>query len=189
MPTLTSPPLSDDLIRLRLWREDDADAQLAGLTDPVFRRFSDGVPADRAAVVGRIRAIERLREQGTAIHWAVVVADEAGDASAAAPLLGEVSLSGIDQRQRRASMGYWLTPDARGRGVATRAVRLVAGWAFTGLGLARLELTCGPDNVASQRVAERCGFQREGLLRSHQTFQGGRRDSPVYGLLPHELTR
>ena len=50
-----------------------------------------------------------------------------------------------------------------------------------------LELTCGPDNLASQRVAERCGFTREGVLRSQLPFKGGRRDSVVFSLLPGEL--
>jgi RimJ/RimL family protein N-acetyltransferase len=86
-----------------------------------------------------------------------------------------------------AAAGYWLSPAARGRGLATRAVRLLARWAFGELGLARLELTCGPDNEASQQVAERCGFTREGLLRSHVPFKGGRRDSVLYSLLPGEL--
>ncbi len=67
------------------------------------------------------------------------------------------------------------------------AVRLLARWAFAELGLARLELTCGPDNEASQHVAERCGFSREGLLRSHVPFKGARRDSVIYSLLPGEL--
>jgi RimJ/RimL family protein N-acetyltransferase len=71
--------------------------------------------------------------------------------------------------------------------VVTHAVRLLAQWAFTGLGLARLELTCSTDNEASQRVARRCGFAREGVLRSHVPGQGGRRDTVVYGLLPGEL--
>lgn len=53
--------------------------------------------------------------------------------------------------------------------------------------MARAELTCGPDNAASQRVAERCGFVREGMLRSHMRFQGARRDTVVFGPLPGEL--
>jgi RimJ/RimL family protein N-acetyltransferase len=50
-----------------------------------------------------------------------------------------------------------------------------------------MELTCGPDNGGSQRVAERCGFTREGVLRSHIAFKGRRRDTVVFSLLPGEL--
>jgi hypothetical protein len=73
-------------------------------------------------------------------------------------------------------------PDAGGQGVAAQALRLLAGWAFRVLRLARLELFIEPDNVASQRVAERCGFVRE-LLRSRSVSKGRRRDSVVFGLL------
>ena len=86
-----------------------------------------------------------------------------------------------------AAIGYWLASEARDRGAATQAVRLLARWAFAELGLARLELTCGPQNEASQRVAERCGFTREGLLRSHVPFKGALRESVIYSLLPGEL--
>jgi RimJ/RimL family protein N-acetyltransferase len=102
-------------------------------------------------------------------------------------VLGCISLDEVRLDHGRAAVGYWLAPEARGRGAATQAVRLLARWAFAELGLARLELTCGPDNEASQRIAERCGFSREGLLRSHVPFKGGRRDSVIYSLLPGEL--
>lgn len=68
------------------------------------------------------------------------------------------------------------------------SVRLLARWAFAGLGVVRLELTCVPDNVASLRVAERCGFVREGILRSHVPFKEGRRDTVIFGLLPDEIS-
>lgn len=51
----------------------------------------------------------------------------------------------ISLEQGRAATGYWLAPQARGREVASTAVRLLAQWGFTELGLARVELTCGPD--------------------------------------------
>jgi RimJ/RimL family protein N-acetyltransferase len=76
---------------------------------------------------------------------------------------------------------------ARLVGQAVRGPPALARWAFAELGLARLELTCGPDNEASQRVAERAGFSREGILRSHVPFKGSRRDSVLYSLLPGEL--
>jgi RimJ/RimL family protein N-acetyltransferase len=102
-------------------------------------------------------------------------------------VLGGVSLYDINLEQARAATGYWLAPQARGRGVASCAVRLLAQWGFTKLGLARLELTCGPDNDASQRVAARCGFVREGVMRDHMSFKGGRRDTVIFSLLPGEL--
>jgi RimJ/RimL family protein N-acetyltransferase len=58
---------------------------------------------------------------------------------------------------------------------------------LTELGVERLYLTTAPDNIASQRVAERAGFTREGLLRSHLPIPGGRRDSVMYSLLPGDL--
>jgi RimJ/RimL family protein N-acetyltransferase len=71
--------------------------------------------------------------------------------------------------------------------VATHAVRLISRWAFNDLHVARLELTYGPDNRASQRVAERVGFAHEGVLRSHIPFKGARRDTVISSLLPGEL--
>lgn len=102
-------------------------------------------------------------------------------------MLGGGSLYDVDLENRRAAVGYWLADDGRGRGTATHAVRLIARWAFSELSLARLEITCGPDNDASMRVAERCGFVREGLRRSHRSFKGARRDTVIFGLLPGEL--
>jgi RimJ/RimL family protein N-acetyltransferase len=84
----------------------------------------------------------------------------------------------------RGSIGYWLLPEARGRGFATRAVRLVARWALRELGLARLQLLAEPSNEASQRVAERSGFTREGVLRSYTELDGRRLDYVMFSLLP-----
>ena len=84
-------------------------------------------------------------------------------------------------------LGYWVRASARGRGVATRAVRLLAGWAFDELAAGRLQLTTDPANHASQRVAEKAGFQREGVLRGYLAFKGRRRDAVMFSLLPEDL--
>ena len=124
---------------------------------------------------------ERARQRGERVSFALV---EPRDPDV---LLGGASLNDMHQASRRGAIGYWLAPHARGRGVATHAVRLLAQWAFADLDIVRLELMCGPDNDASQRVAERCGFIREGVLRSHLPFKGGRRDTVLFSLLPEEL--
>ena len=169
-----SPPLGDGVVRLRPWDAADAPEMLAAFEDPTFQRFSDWAPTSEAAVLEHLTWLEAARRRGEQIGFAV--ADER--------VLGGASLYGFSEG--RAGVGYWLAPQARGRGLASRAVGLLAAWAFAELGVARLELTCGPDNVASQRVAERCGFAREGLLRSHLPFKGGRRDTVIYSLLPSD---
>jgi [ribosomal protein S5]-alanine N-acetyltransferase len=88
---------------------------------------------------------------------------------------------------RRAGIGYWLLPEARGKGLATCAVRLTSRWALRELGLARLGLFAEPSNVHSQRVAERAGFHREGVLRSWAEIDGRRVDYAVFSLLPADL--
>jgi RimJ/RimL family protein N-acetyltransferase len=88
-----------------------------------------------------------------------------------------------------ASVGYWVLARARGRGLASRALQLISRWALTELGVERLYLTTAPGNVASQRVAERAGFTREGLLRAHLPTPEGRRDSVIFSLLPSDLGR
>jgi RimJ/RimL family protein N-acetyltransferase len=127
-----------------------------------------------------LAGIEAGRRAGRQLELAVT---EPGDEEA---VLGCVSLFDVDAANASAATGYWLAPHGRGRGAATHAVRLLTGWALATLGLARIQLTCAPDNLASQRVAERCGFTREGLLRSHMAFKGGRRDTLVYGLVAED---
>ena len=161
------PPLADAVVALRPWRPEDVPARLAAFADPTFRRFSDWEP-DSLVVQ------EQRRGGGEQIDFALVDARDR--------LLGGASLYGFVNR--RAGIGYWLVAEARGRGVATHTVRLLTRWAFEALGMERIELTCGPDNEASQRVAARCGFTREGVLRAHVPFKGGRRDTVLFSLLP-----
>jgi len=177
------PDLRDDDFALRPWRERDLPGLLAGFGDPLVQRFSwPGIEpyteADgRAFIADRTRALAG----GTCADVAIV------DAADEDRVLGGASVYDIEAQWRRAGTGYWLAPEARGRGIATRAVLLLARWAFDDLGIERLQLTCGPDNVASQRVAERAGFTREGVLRRHLPFKGQRRDTVVFSLLARDL--
>jgi RimJ/RimL family protein N-acetyltransferase len=176
------PPLADDVVLLRPWDEADLPGIVLAFSDPVMRRFSWRTTAyTETDARDYFAEQEEARLRGEGLSFALV---EPRDQDV---VLGAISLQEVRLDQGCAAVGYWLAPEARGRGAATRAVRLLARWAFAELGLARLELTCGPDNEASQRIAERCGFSREGLLRSHVPFKGARRDSVIYSLLPGEL--
>ena len=110
-------------------------------------------PADADAFIENALAMWR---DGTGAPFAIV--DAATDR-----LLGAVTRFGPEGHQ--ATFGLWLAPDARGRGVGTRALRLVADWTFATTAAIRLDAFIMVGNEASNRMVERAGFQREGVLR------------------------
>ncbi|WP_433202841.1 GNAT family N-acetyltransferase [Dactylosporangium sp. CS-047395] len=177
------PELTDGTVLLRPWQEQDTPQRYAAFSDELCQRFSwAGIePITEAEVAAATVQNERDRLAGTSLNLAVA------DPADRARVWGAASVYDVDPGQSRASIGYWVAPWSRGRGVATRSLRLLAGWGFGALGVHRLELTCDPDNLASARVAEHCGFVREGRLRSHIRFKDGRRDTLVFSLLPGEL--
>jgi RimJ/RimL family protein N-acetyltransferase len=123
-----------------------------------------------------LQRYEQGHEDGTRAGFAIV--DEAdGD------FLGLIALVRLDREGREAEAGYIVAPQARGRGIAARALGLLTDWALGDLGLERVELRITTDNLASQRVADRCGYVREGVLRSVHFKQGLRSDLAVYSRL------
>ena len=82
-------------------------------------------------------------------------------------------------------LAYLAGEAGRGRGLMTRAVRLLCDWLFA-QGVGRLEIRTHPGNVESQRLAERCGFKREGLERKSIWLHGRREDALVWSLLPDD---
>jgi RimJ/RimL family protein N-acetyltransferase/ADP-ribose pyrophosphatase YjhB (NUDIX family) len=165
---LPDPPLRGDGFALRPFAPGDAEALVDACQDPAIQRWTR-VPApygpeDAAAFLGSAAAGWESGERATF----AIVSTEGG------ALLGAVGL--LVRPPGLAELGYWLTASARGKGIATRAVRLAAAWAMEAAALERIELQIAPDNAASIRVAERSGFTREGLLRRYAYFHGELRD-------------
>jgi RimJ/RimL family protein N-acetyltransferase len=100
--------------------------------------------------------------------------------------LGLVGLVNLDLETQEAEAGYVVASRARGRGVATRALRLLTGWAFAEFPLERIELLIDVENPASEVVAERCGYTREGVLRWTYLKPGVRSDTIIYSMLKRE---
>ena len=101
--------------------------------------------------------------------------------------LGGIGLNFFNRVHQMANLGYWVRTSAVGRGVATRATRLVAQFAFTQLDLQRIEIIAAVGNVASQRVAEKAGAVREGIARQRLLIRGRREDAVVFSLLPEDV--
>ena len=154
---LTVPALHDDTIVLRPPEAGDAAAITAAVQDPDIPRFTM-VPSpytvdDAAAFIERSAG---LWNSGDAAPF--VITD-----GATGTLLGSIGLHDLGGATTSPNVGYWVAAEARGRGVATRALRLIARWALEDLALARLEVYVFVENDRSQRVAARAGFTREGI--------------------------
>jgi RimJ/RimL family protein N-acetyltransferase len=172
--------LEDGDIRLRLLRDADKAALVSALQGPEFGRWTRiPHPYGEQDADAWLARQAQIRADATGLHLAV--ADAAEDR-----LLGEVALTEIDWDEQRANIGYWMAPDSRRRGIATRAVRLLARWAFDALPLERLGILADVRNAPSAGVAERAGFTRECVLRSYSIIKNTRRDVVSYSLLPHE---
>lgn len=101
-------------------------------------------------------------------------------------LVGTVGCHAVSERFKSAEIGYWLTADATGRGLVTRACRALLGYLFDERGLNRIALLARVDNRKSCAVAERLGFTREGVRREGDLLDGVFRDVAVYSLLARE---
>jgi RimJ/RimL family protein N-acetyltransferase len=175
---LGADPLVDGPTALRPWRETDVPGIVAACQDPDISRWTRvpwpyGEADARAYMLSRHDAIRTA----TGAPFAIVAADED------TRLLGSISLMRFDWDHARCEVGYWLSPEGRGAGHATRGLRLICGWAFQQLGIERIELMAATGNPASQRVAERGGFEREAVLRSYLVGRDGRQDMVMFGLL------
>ena len=157
--TLPQPPLGDGVLRLRPWQAADAPALTAAWSDPAVARWS-APPAARSFVDARrwIDGTPALRERGLSLDLVVA------GIGARPEVLGEVGLASFDD-EGGAEIGYWIAAPHRGKGHATRAVRLLATWAVGHLGLHRVVAEVDPTNAASVGVVRRAGFRAESPSR------------------------
>ena len=169
--------LRDGDLVLRPWTEDDVPALVAACNDPEIAYWIPPIPSPytKEDALAFIRGETR---PGESYSFAMTLDER---------LAGGIGMS-VNSFDYRARVGYWVAAPVRGRGICTRALRLVARFALEELGLQRVDLITDPDNVASQRVAAKVGFRREGVLRSHLRHPDGRiRDSVMFSLLTGEL--
>lgn len=102
-------------------------------------------------------------------------------------LAGQLTIGGISYgAARTAHIGYWIDERVGGRGLMTKAVALATDFCLNELGLHRIEINIRPENDRSRRVAEKCGYQEEGLRRRFLHIDGDWRDHICFVMLAEE---
>jgi len=144
----------------------DLSAVVAACCDPEIPRFIPFVPLSYCEQDGRTWLAEVERKWKGSVERTFAIVEYQSDR-----FLGIVTIRLRDG----GSVGFWLSREARGRGVMTEAVKAVVNWARGHNGIERLYITAHPDNVASQRVAEKAGFIRVGITQHEPPFRDGTR--------------
>jgi [ribosomal protein S5]-alanine N-acetyltransferase len=177
MPPWPTSPVAYGPVVLRRFSASDVPMVQELSTDPYVPLIGTLPPnaSQQEAQAYIDRQLGRLAE-GIGLSFAIA---EAGTNRA----VGGIGLWLQDLAHGRATAGYFVTPSARGRGLASAALTALTGYAWSIPGLHRIELYIEPWNVGSTSTAERAGYEREGLLRSHQEIGGQRRDMLLYAAI------
>ncbi len=165
------PVLGLEGLRLRPLREADAADWHAYLRDEAVTRHTSWQLDGPDTLVRLIRGYGQPAVSHS-LRLAIVTLDGV--------LAGTIGLNEIAASARRAEIAYDVAPPYWRRGIATRACVSVTEWALRELGFARIQATVLDTNVASAGVLERCGFQREGLMRRYRLVRGEPRDFWMY---------
>jgi RimJ/RimL family protein N-acetyltransferase len=174
MAKLTQPVLTTGDLMLRPWLLSDGPDVVDAYSDPGIQRWhAKSMTASEARDWIAAWSTRWLAETGAG--WAVI--------RGSAQVIGQISLRTIDLTEGLAEFSYWVTPDARGRGVAPAAVSAVSQWAVQSLQLHRLEIAHSTQNPPSCRVAQRAGFDYEGTKRSEALHADGWHDMHLHALI------
>jgi RimJ/RimL family protein N-acetyltransferase len=174
--------LKTERLVLRAHSARDIEATVAMFQDVLSKRWLSA-PQPYTLEDGRrwcTDSSHMLRAIGDGIHW--VIADPETDGC-----LGGIGVKGTDWLHRCTEIGYAMAAEARGRGHAPEAARAVAEWILRQHAFNRIELRVATGNIASQRVAEKAGFVREGIARNAGFTHGGQQDMAIYSLIPDDL--
>jgi RimJ/RimL family protein N-acetyltransferase len=171
------PDLPTPRLVLRALGPDDVPALLAIFGDPEVCRYWSRPPLPDLDAAAALQAeVARHFAERTLFQWGIV--ERAGGR-----VVGTCTLAALSPEHRRAEVGYALAREVWGRGYAAEALPALVAFAFTALGLHRLEADVDPRNAPSLRSLERLGFAREGHLRERWFQQGEWQDAALYGLL------
>ncbi len=173
-------PIIGDGITLRQFTEADIPAIYEACNDPEIQRWIP-LPSPYEVKDAEFFVKEfavNAQSSGTGIVFAVEVNNQ---------LVGAIDVSGAKWSNRDCGIGYWAVPSRRGNGYLSKALELLSNWVIQEHAFQRIEVFVGTENYASQKVAERAGFIREGISRNKAVIRGSRIDVILYSKIPTDL--
>jgi len=173
------PPLAEGPARLRALEDRDVPAFVRAMQDDsVFDgAYGRQLAGDEETVRAYVEVFRAKALGGEGILLTITGAD--GDEMA-----GLAMLFAIKERNLDGEIGFWMGPWARGSGVGTAGIRLLARWAFETVGLERVHANTAPGNAGARGLLERAGFRFDGTLRGADRLPSGERaDLVTYSLL------
>nr|WP_294780178.1 GNAT family N-acetyltransferase [uncultured Flavobacterium sp.] len=123
-----------------------------------------------------IQMIDEKIEENICINWAIRLKGNP-------KLLGIIGFYRMQPENFRSEIGYILHPDFHGKGIVTEAVKKLIGFGFTDLKLHSIEAVIDPENHASEKVLQKCGFVKEAHFKESDFYDGKFLDKVIYSLL------
>ena len=163
------PVLQHGSVTLRPLEDTDIDAVYRACQDPVIPQFTRVIsPYSREDAADFVRSSPFAFTERRAIQFAIDsgVGDEREFA-------GAISIHSIKLADHAGELGYWMAPEFRGKNICSTAAELITEFALDSIGFNRIEALVDHNNIASQKVLQKSGFEREGLLRKKVTKESG----------------
>jgi ribosomal-protein-alanine N-acetyltransferase len=176
-------PISGKRINLRALRSSDIDALCVHARDREISRFTFIPHPYRADHARRFLDYSRMQtRKEIGLHIGI-------EEKSSGQIIGVIGLEGIDRHNRKVEIGYWLGMKYWNQGIATEAVTLALGYAFTTLRMKRVYAHVFPGNVASERMLLRLGFTLEGMERASRFRRGRWMDCILYAILREDFRK
>ena len=166
------PTLHYGLITLRAPEERDITPIFEGVQDPIIPKFTR-IPANYQMANAEHYVRERS-PNGFTMRTELQLALEYDGKFA-----GALSFHTLVLEEEKAEIGYWLTADVRGKGIATQATKLLTEYGFESIGFHRIEALVVESNVPSLKVLSNAGYKQEGVLRDKSCCDDGTRENMV----------
>jgi len=176
--------LTDGIVTLRPYQVSDIDSLYEAVREsiPEISVWMDWCHADYSIEESRAWIESQPEKLGKGTDYNFAIFDSSNGS-----YLGGCGLNDIDYSNRVANLGYWVKTSQTRKGIATAVTLLLARFAFDELKLNRVEIVIVVGNIASERVAEKTGATKEGVLRNRLMVNGNPSDATMFSLIPRDL--